>query len=171
MLAIYSGSEEELAAVDESADVFAFFRPPRAGRLRAAGFDGSVVDGSATSAVFFFAADFLPAPPRFLPRDGFSALGVSSATADGAGLSIVAVGVSGSAPAAGFCDPARVPTTPTFRICAGGAPPLPIGPRPPRADMPLGAEAAGFSGAGAFAFSADASCADTVGAPATAATS
>jgi len=173
ILAIYSGSKGVLAdAAEESADVFAFFRPPRAGRLRAAGFDGSVGEDSSAAAVFDFAELFLPDPPRFRPREGFSAAGASSATADGAGLSIVPVGVSGSAvAAAGFCEPARVPTTPTFRMCGGGAPALPIGPRPPRSAIPLGAGAAGFTGVGAFAFSADASCADTVGAPATAATS
>src|SRR4029077_15724135 len=123
----------------------------RAERLRAAGLAGSVVDDSSVGAVFDFAEGFLPAPPRFRPREGFSAAAAPSATADGAGLSMVPVGVSGSAAAAGFCDAARVPTTPTLRICGGGAPALPMGPRPPRSDIPLAGGAAGFAGAGAFA--------------------
>ena len=96
IVAIYSGSEDALAAAaDESADVFAFFRPPREARLRATGFTAAAVDDSSVAAVFDFAEVFLPAPPRFRPREGFSETGASSATADGAGLSIVPVGVSG----------------------------------------------------------------------------
>src|SRR6266545_746711 len=127
----YSGSEPELVAgvAPDEASLFAFFLPLRAARFRGARPAASAFEPSA-GAAFLVVAAFLVAP-RLRPRAGFCSTGASSATADGAGLSIVPVGASASALLAttASCGRAvdRVPTTPMLRMCAGGAPALPIG--------------------------------------------
>lgn len=157
----YSGSET--AVLSALLAVFAFLRPPaRDARLRAGAFGstaGSLVPAAAVA--LFLAVAFFAVGARLRPRAGFAEGGVSSAGAESAAAATPSSAGSGwdagAAAATTGVELARVPTTPTLRMCAGGAPCRPIGPRPPpRAAIPRGAAGSGFT-AGVLAVSAAAS--------------